>query len=150
MWSAARKLGENSDDSYDDDSDDEIPFAKKKFWISYATTAMDVTVNVVVAAILFLIFYLTIWVICKTIRKTLAYHSKHAAKPLDAQLVAFVITAIKLLLWIQIVPILVNQVGIAVDSVIAVLGAITVGIGLSLRATAENFVAGEQSSQRWR
>jgi len=123
--------------------DDEplIPFSEAKFWSNYLTTGMRVCVNLLVASVLFVIFSFIIWIVSRILRRTLKWQSKvHAA--LDEQLIGFLIFGVKIIMWVQIIPILVEQVGIAVDSMIAVLGAITVGVGLSLRNTAENFISG--------
>lgn len=54
----------------------------------------------------------------------------------------FVIALIKLILWVQVIPILVGRIGIAVDSLVAVVTAISLTIGMSMRPHAENFVSG--------
>jgi len=128
-----------------EDGDEEplIPFGEAKFWTNYLTTAMRVCINLLVASVLFVIFFIIIWIVCTVLRKSIKWQSKHGhAKHIDDQLVSFLISGIKVIMWVQIIPILVEQVGIAVDSMIAVLGAITVGVGLSLRPVAENFVSG--------
>eukprot|EP00966_Prymnesium_polylepis_P208883 4839346-Prymnesium_polylepis.1 len=56
--------------------------------------------------------------------------------------ITFIVATVKVVLWMQIVPILVEQIEIAVDSIVAILGALTVGVGPALKPLAENFVMG--------
>jgi len=105
-----------------------------------------------VAFILFLIFYIIVTLISKLLFRSLTWRPTRKGKGKDGspvqkdemkiQMAHFIVVAVKILLWVQIVPILIGQVGIAVDSIVAVVSAVTVGIGLSMRSMAENFVMG--------
>ena len=87
---------------------------------------------------LLLIFTVIIFLIIRILKLGL----NNPKRPVPPQLSKLIIAVIKLVLWIQIIPILVNRVGIAVDSLVAVVTAIALTIGMSLRPNAENFVAG--------
>jgi small conductance mechanosensitive channel len=121
-----------------DTSNIKIDFLELEFWFSMLSGAIKVCINIVVAAFLLLIFTIVISIILKVLR-TAVNNPRH---PMPEQLGRLIIALVKLVLWIQIIPIVVNRVGIAVDSVVAVVTAIALTIGMSLRPQAENVVAG--------
>lgn len=92
---------------------------------------MRILVNLFIALVLGLIFFVIIWGIGKIIVKIVHFSAARRKKPLDPQseqMLHFVVVGLKLLLWIQVVPILVSTVGIASESIITILGALTVGV----------------------
>ena len=122
-----------------------IPFTDVSFWNEYLVGALRIIVNLFVALVLGVLFWLVIWAVTKLIDKVVHLKAARSKTPLDPQqeqLLAFVIGGVKLLLWVQVIPILVGTVGIAADSIITILGALTLGLGLSLKPLAENFVMG--------
>ena len=118
--------------------DFDLPFTTFAFWFSYIEGSIDVAVNCLVASVMFLIFYLIVW----GISSVLKYVFNRPRAPVDKAVVPFILSALKIVLWVQIVPILVNQIGIAVDSMIAVVSAIALAVGIALRPLVENFVMG--------
>lgn len=52
------------------------------------------------------------------------------------------IIALRIFVWIQVIPIVVAQTGLPMDSIITVIGAVVVGLGMALRPTVENFISG--------
>jgi len=120
------------------DSFKNVPFTKPEFWLQFPTAGIKIAINCVVAFILFGIFYLVVSVLLRFIKSFLnspKFHLRH-------DLTRAVTTSLKILIWVQLVPIIVTQIGIPVDSIITVIGAITLGLGMAFRPVIENFVAG--------
>jgi len=118
--------------------DIEIDFIQPEFWMGMVAGAVKVCVNCLVAALLWLIFMLIIKALLRVLKMLL----NNPKRPVPEQLTRLIIVSLKLVLWMQIIPILVNRIGIAVDSMVAVVTAIALTIGMSMKSNAENFVAG--------
>ena len=132
--------GEHTHSSSGSGSSDDgplFPFTEADFWTDYLSDAIDVCINCVIALGLFLIFYLTICCVSSCLKSALK-----RTPSVDSTVSSFMITTLKLLLWIIIVPILVQTIGISASSITSVIGAVVVGIGFSLRPLAESYVMG--------
>lgn len=128
-----------------DDKGIDLPFTTVEFWEDYLDTAVRVTVNLFIAVVLGLIFGIVVWLVGKIIRKCVHLQARRRKKKLDdhvVQLLDLGVIVVKGLMWLQMIPMLVETVGVAVDSMVAIISALTVGVGLSLRGLAENFVMG--------
>ena len=118
--------------------DIKIDFVEADFWLDMASSAIRTCVNIVIACVLLLVFMLVIQSIVRVAKLVM----KNPKRPMPEQLARFIIALIKLILWIQVIPILVGRIGIAVDSLVAVVTAVSLTIGMSMRPHAENFVSG--------
>ena len=130
-----------ADDELEDPTavfDFDIPFTKPEFWFEYAKSGMNISINCLVALLMFVIFSILVWLAVRVVRAII----NNPKKPMDPAVAPFVISTLKLVLWVQIVPMIVTQIGIAVDSMIAVVSAIALAVGISLRPMVENFVMG--------
>jgi small conductance mechanosensitive channel len=96
-------------------------------------------IRLLLAALMFLIFYLIIKIVTTTVGHVINNPKKHI---LDERLAKFTMALLKVMLWMQVVPMLVNQIQIGVESVVAFIGAISLSIGLSVRDVAMNLSYG--------
>ena len=100
-----------------------------------AQDAIEFFIRLVLAGIMFIIFFTIIKIV------TTAFHHvlNNPKRPIaDARFGRFMVMMLKVLLWMQVVPMLVNQIQIGVQSVVAFIGAISLSIGLSVRDIAMN------------
>ena len=58
-------------------------------------------------------------------------------QPVDPAVRPFVLLSLKALLWIQILPIVIGQIGINIDSMLAVISAVALAVGIALRPMVE-------------
>lgn len=106
-----------------------IEFIKAEFWLDMLSGAIKVCVNILVAMFLLLIFTTIIKIVLRLVKAIM----NNPQRPVPEQLAKFIAAALKIVLWMQIVPILVNKIGIAVDSIVAVVTAIALTIGMSMK-----------------
>ena len=93
--------GEHTHSSSGSSSSDDgplFPFTEADFWTDYLSDAIDVCINCVIALVLFLIFYLTICCVSACLKSALK-----RTPSVDSTVSSFMITTLKLLLWIIIV-----------------------------------------------
>ena len=86
-----------------------IEFIKAEFWLDMLSGAIKVCVNILVAMFLLLIFTTIIKIVLRLVKAIM----NNPQRPVPEQLAKFIAAALKIVLWMQIVPILVNKIGIA-------------------------------------
>jgi hypothetical protein len=130
-------------------------------------SAVRVGVNCVTALILLMIFFIVICSVSCTVRAA----GNNPKRPIDPQILNFVLAVVKAVLWLAFVPylfgppnpwtaahpvgtadppapprcrdrILIMRIGIAADSLVGVVTSITLSVAMSVRPLVENFVAG--------
>lgn len=122
----------------DPDDDPRNAFSSWDYWLKYPRATIDFSVNCIVALLLWFIFYVVVWIIVRIVRGML---KNPVLKIKDDVLNTFVMS-IKFFLWIQLIPIIIGQIGIPMDSVISVITAVTFSVGIAMRGAVENFVCG--------
>jgi len=113
-----------------------IPFTKASWWSQFPAGAIKAAVGCAVGTILVFIFWLAIKVFSRLLLRFL----RKTDLPRDME--DMMIIALRISIWIQVIPIVVAQTGLPMDSTITVVGAVVVGLGMALRPTVENFVSG--------
>ena len=108
-------------------------FLDFKFWMNYATGAVRISVNLMVAIIMFLMFLMIVKLIVWAVKTVMS----NPKQPVDPAVRPFVLLSLKALLWIQILPIVIGQIGINIDSMLAVISAVALAVGIALRPMVE-------------
>ena len=116
----------------------DITFLRAEFWFDMLEKAILVLVNSITAGILLLIFSLVICLVTSTIRRA----GTNAKRPVNPEILNFVLSVIRAILWLAVIPILIMRIGIASDSLVAVVTSITLSVAMSVRPLAENLFAG--------
>lgn len=116
----------------------DIAFLHASFWFGMIDSAVRVGVNCVTALILLMIFFIVICSVSCTVRAA----GNNPKRPIDPQILNFVLAVVKAVLWLAFVPILIMRIGIAADSLVGVVTSITLSVAMSVRPLVENFVAG--------
>ena len=107
-----------------------IPFLELDFWMTYMLAAIDIAINLLVSLLLFVIFYM---IVSCGIRVAKVLSAK-----MDKDVVPFILSSLKAVLWIQIIPIIIGQIGIDTKSMLAVISAVALSVGIALRPLVEN------------
>ena len=107
-----------------------IPFLEVPFWLDYLFGAVDIAINLLVSLLLFIVFYT---IVSCAIRCT-----KVVTKRMDKDVVPFIISSLKAVLWVQIIPIVIGNIGIDTKSMLAVISAVALSVGIALKPLVEN------------
>ena len=116
----------------------DVTFLRAEFWFDMLEKAVLVVVNSMTACILLVIFSLVICLLTSTIRRV----GSNPKRPVSPQILHFMISLVKAILWMAVIPILIMRIGIASDSLVAVVTSITLSVAMSVRPLAENLFAG--------
>ena len=79
---------------------DSIEFIKADFWLDMLSGAIRVCVNILVAMFLLLIFTTIIKIVLRLVKAIM----NNPQRPVPEQLAKFIAAALKIVLWMQIVP----------------------------------------------
>lgn len=101
-----------------------------------STNAIDYGIKIILAVVIFAVGKWLAKTITKVLRKTLT------ARSVDATLVSFVTNIAYYLAMVVVVIAVLNQVGVQTASLVAVIGAAGLAIGLALQGSLANFAAG--------
>ena len=105
-------------------------------WIMVKTTGVDFVINVIVAI---LIFYIGKWVVNLIVEGMLKAMRKG---DMDKTLRRFVANLARMLLMLFVIIAAINQLGIQTASLIALVGAAGLAVGLALQGSLANFASG--------
>lgn len=105
-------------------------------WVQIKTTGVDVAINVFVALLIFIIGRWIARAIVKAIRKMMQ------AQEADKILETFVSNLAYWVLMVFVIIAAINRIGIQTTSLIAIMGAAGLAIGLALQGSLANFAAG--------
>ena len=97
------------------------------------TGAIRIAVNLMVASIMFLIFLLVVKLIMWMVKTVMS----NPKQPIDPAVRPFVLLALKALMWMQIIPIVIKEIGIDIQSMLAVISAVALAVGIALRPMVE-------------
>ena len=64
--------------------------------------------------------------------------TKVVTKRMDKDVVPFIISSLKAVLWVQIIPIVIGNIGIDTKSMLAVISAVALSVGIALKPLVEN------------
>ena len=109
---------------------------KAQLFAFYSKFIAPWSVKILIALVIFLIGQLIAKIIARVLGKVLT-HTK-----LDKILVAFIQSLVNALLLVFVIVAALDQLGVNTNSVIAVLGAAGLAIGLALQGSLQNFAAG--------
>lgn len=115
-----------------------IAFFEVSFWMGYVEGAIRITINLLVSLMMFFIFFLIVAGLMKIARIIM----RNPKRPMDPAIQPFVLLSLKLILWLQIIPIVIGQIGIDIDSMLAVISAVALAVGIALKPMVENFIMG--------
>jgi small conductance mechanosensitive channel len=113
-----------------------LGFDWNEAWIMVKTTGVDFVINVVVAI---LIFYIGKWVVSLIVSGMLKAMQKG---DMDKTLRRFVANLARMLLMLFVIIAAINQLGIQTASLIALVGAAGLAVGLALQGSLANFASG--------
>lgn len=100
------------------------------------TTGVDLTINIVTAIVIFIVGKWVVGLITKGIRRLMQ------KQEIDKTLETFVSNLIRMVLMVFVIIAAISAVGIQTTSLIAVLGAAGLAVGLALQGSLSNFAAG--------
>lgn len=103
---------------------------------SFTTRALEKLPDVVLAIVMLLVGF---WLIKKLIR---VLHSRFQKNSVDVSLREFLISIIKVVLYVLLVISCASMIGIQTSSFVAVLGAAGLAVGLALQGSLSNFAGG--------
>ena len=115
-----------------------IAFFEVSFWMGYVEGAIRITINLLVSLMMFFIFFLIVAGLMKIARIIM----RNPKRPMDPAIQPFVLLSLKLILWLQIIPIVIGQIGIDIDSMLAVISAVALAAGIAIKPMVENFIMG--------
>jgi small conductance mechanosensitive channel len=113
-----------------------LGFDWNEAWIMVKTTGVDFIINVIVAI---LIFYIGKWVVNLIVEGMLKAMRKG---DMDRTLRRFVANLARMLLMLFVIIAAINQLGIQTASLIALVGAAGLAVGLALQGSLANFASG--------
>jgi small conductance mechanosensitive channel len=113
-----------------------LGFDWSEAWIMVKTTGVDFAINVVVAI---LIFYIGKWVVNLVVSGMLKAMQKG---DMDKTLRRFIANLARMLLMLFVIIAAINQLGIQTASLIALVGAAGLAVGLALQGSLANFASG--------
>jgi small conductance mechanosensitive channel len=113
-----------------------LGFDWNEAWIMVKTTGVDFVINVIVAI---LIFYIGKWVVNLIVEGMLKAMRKG---DMDKTLRRFVANLARMLLMLFVIIAAINQLGIQTASLIALVGAAGLAVGLALQGSLANFASG--------
>jgi small conductance mechanosensitive channel len=113
-----------------------LGFDWSEAWIMVKTTGVDFAINVVVAI---LIFYIGKWVVNLGVSGMLKAMQKG---DMDKTLRRFIANLARMLLMLFVIIAAINQLGIQTASLIALVGAAGLAVGLALQGSLANFASG--------
>jgi small conductance mechanosensitive channel len=113
-----------------------LGFDWNEAWIMVKTTGVDFIINVIVAI---LIFYIGKWVVNLIVEGMLKAMRK---SDMDRTLRRFVANLARMLLMLFVIIAAINQLGIQTASLIALVGAAGLAVGLALQGSLANFASG--------
>jgi small conductance mechanosensitive channel len=113
-----------------------LGFDWNEAWIMVKTTGVDFVINVIVAI---LIFYIGKWVVNLIVEGMLKAMRKG---DMDQTLRRFVANLARMLLMLFVIIAAINQLGIQTASLIALVGAAGLAVGLALQGSLANFASG--------
>ena len=120
------------------DLDVDVAFLRPAFWFDMLEKSILVVVNGMTACILLVIFSLVICLVTSTLRRV----GNNPKRPISPQIMHFMVSIVKAILWMAVIPILIMRIGIASDSLVAVVTSVTLSVAMSVRPLAENLFAG--------
>lgn len=84
---------------------------EESFWTEYLDSAIRIIINLVITFVLFILFYCIISIVAMLIRRAMnvGVPSKTVTATRRHRMTYFVVGLVKAILWVQIIPILVNQ-----------------------------------------
>jgi len=106
------------------------------FWTTVKSTGMDFGIRVLIAIIIFYVGRIVARMLASTLRKVMR------AQNVDPILESFVCNLVYWLVMTFVIIASINQVGIQTTSLIAIMGAAGLAIGLALQGSLSNFAAG--------
>ena len=118
------------------DSLPSLGFDWSEAWVMVKTTGVDFAINVIVAI---LIFYVGKWVVNLIVNGMLKAMRKG---DMDKTLRRFIANLARMLLMLFVIIAAINQLGIQTASLIALVGAAGLAVGLALQGSLSNFASG--------
>lgn len=117
----------------------ELPFLEVNFWMGYVTGSVEIVIGCLVALLIFLIFYTVFGCIVRVVNKIMT----NPKKPVDPVVRPFVTTGLKIVMWIQVIPIILGRISAPIEtSVTNIIGNVTLSVGLAMKPMVENFISG--------
>jgi len=117
---------------------DKPAFMEMGFWFMYVQRAIEIVINMTVAAMLYLLFYC----IARGVTRCVAAIMKNPKRPIDADIQPFILKTLAAFLWMQFIPVVIGQIGIDTTALLAIITNLTLAVAFSLRPMVENFVMG--------
>ncbi|HSN52637.1 MAG TPA: mechanosensitive ion channel domain-containing protein [Woeseiaceae bacterium] len=114
----------------------DLGFDWKEIWTMLQTTGVDFGINVVTAIV---VFFVGKWVVTLVVNGLMKAMEKGE---LDITLRRFIGNLARILLMVFVVIAAINQLGVQTASLIALLGAAGLAVGLALQGSLSNFAAG--------
>jgi len=110
----------------------------EEYWQDWGQSVINFLIRACIALVIAIIAWIIISIICWIVRKIL----DNPKKPMEPTLLNFLISIIKVSLWLVVLPIILGQLGLDGNSIIAFGALIGVTIGLALQGTVSNLAAG--------